>query len=343
MYLYDQEYIVGSNILTATATILVWEILTTLDDEINYIWKQPWTLGTFLFWANRYLPFFDTFIALRIQFSSNMSTSACFNYYRGITWMMATGLILAEFVIILRTWAIWRHKRAVRIFLCTLSFCVFFPLIATLVVEVHSFGFELPPPDGFGCRLVTSKRLIVVPYCLIALSETAVVILTLARGVDHLSFSSHSSWVARVYGYGLLFYIYLLVITMINIVVPLVSKQSHFKGYLAISQHVFHSIFCSRVIIFIQRQRWTRRSAATSRCDDEDGGDSGLYTTHNAPLTNQASNATESAGDGQFVRHSSRDRKGRSEGAEGEDGGDEDIELTAYRTNGSTHTKDWTQ
>ncbi len=32
--------------------------------QINYIWLQPWTLGTFLFWANRYLPFLDVSLGM---------------------------------------------------------------------------------------------------------------------------------------------------------------------------------------------------------------------------------------------------------------------------------------
>ncbi|KAF8203349.1 hypothetical protein BJ912DRAFT_352814 [Pholiota molesta] len=336
MRFFSTDYIYSSNVLLTAATVLVWEILTTLDDEVNYIWKQPWTLGTFLFWANRYLPFFDTIIAMRMQFSRDMSPAACRTHYLGMTWVMITGLILAEFIIILRTWAIWKHKRSVRIFLAAMSFCTLLPAIATLVVEIHSFRFAPTTEHGYGCNLVYAERLIVVPYCMVAISETVVVILTLARGINHLSLSSKTSWVGRVYGYGLMFYIYLLVFTLINIVVPLVAQQPRYKSYLAVSQHVFHSIFCTRVILFIQRQRWARRSGAAPRTDDDnddndDCADSHLYTRNQTRTANQTrtSDITESVPEGDYIRQNGRDR---------------DIELTAYQTGTeSTHGKDWTQ
>lgn len=102
------EYIVGSYVTVASATILVrtpqsrafymltdpsrstrcsplWttryppcrdahtHMLTAPSlppSQINYIWMQPWTLGTFLFWANRYLPFVDVILGIHGTSSS---------------------------------------------------------------------------------------------------------------------------------------------------------------------------------------------------------------------------------------------------------------------------------
>ena len=34
------------------------------DRQIEFVWSGPWSLGKFLFLANRYSPFIDTFISL---------------------------------------------------------------------------------------------------------------------------------------------------------------------------------------------------------------------------------------------------------------------------------------
>ncbi|KJA18893.1 hypothetical protein HYPSUDRAFT_69558 [Hypholoma sublateritium FD-334 SS-4] len=260
MYLYNDEYIFGSHVIVGSATILVYEVLTTLDDEINYIWMQPWTLGTFLFWANRYLPFVDVTLGMYVQFGANIGPDTCDKYYRGILWAVATGLFIAELIITLRTLAIWSHRRSILIFLSLMTLITSGAGIVGVVLENHSFQFEPPPLGGRGCKLIKSRRLIIIPYLTVAISETSVVCLTIIRALDHFRRLTRYSWVTRVYGYGLLFYIYLLLITAANIAIPFAAEEPRYKGYFAISQHVFHSIFCTRVIVLIQRRRWARRS-----------------------------------------------------------------------------------
>ncbi|KAF8152308.1 hypothetical protein B0H34DRAFT_112391 [Crassisporium funariophilum] len=222
MYLYSREYIIGSNVLTASATVLVYDVFLTLNDEINYIWLQPWTLGTFLYWVNRYLPFADTFMALYLQMSVT-NIPKCHTFYEAITWMIATGLMVSELILLLRTYAMWQRRRSILIGLGSMSFVTFGPGIALTFLEIKSFKFDEVPLGGLGCNLQTASKLIMISYVLIAFSETVVVVLTLMRGREHLR-NSQSSWVKHIYRHGLLFYAYLLIITIINMVVPLVAN-----------------------------------------------------------------------------------------------------------------------
>ncbi|KAF9005238.1 hypothetical protein BDQ17DRAFT_386132 [Cyathus striatus] len=50
--------------LVACGTLLIYDLLCTLDQEVAYVWSEKWSLGTFLFILNRYLPFVDTFLSL---------------------------------------------------------------------------------------------------------------------------------------------------------------------------------------------------------------------------------------------------------------------------------------
>lgn len=40
----------------ASATILVWDIIVTVDQEVSMVWSAKLSLGTTLFFCNRYLP-----------------------------------------------------------------------------------------------------------------------------------------------------------------------------------------------------------------------------------------------------------------------------------------------
>ncbi|EIN06464.1 hypothetical protein PUNSTDRAFT_136324 [Punctularia strigosozonata HHB-11173 SS5] len=58
-----------TNILSTpqpSATILVYDYLRTLEDEISFVWNtpNPRLIATALFLVNRYLPFVETFVAL---------------------------------------------------------------------------------------------------------------------------------------------------------------------------------------------------------------------------------------------------------------------------------------
>jgi len=257
MYLYDDEYIIGSHVLVASLMVLVYDASLTFGNEINYIWLQPWSFGSLLFMVNRYLPFVDTSLGVYLEFAQT-TPKQCERYYARITWMIAVGLMVSELILLLRTWALWERQRKILVFLGTLSSITFVPGILITQFEIKSLRFGEVPEGGLGCNLLSASKVITGAYFLIMLSETVVVVLTIRKGLQHKAQTSHSSWVKRVYRDGLLFYSYLLVITIINLVVPFVAAQPRYKNYLAVPQRVFHSIFCNRVILLIQRQRSIR-------------------------------------------------------------------------------------
>jgi len=56
----------------AAAVLMLYDYSLTFRDEIEYIWKRPWSLIRILFTITRYLPFFDLAITLIREFK--MST-----------------------------------------------------------------------------------------------------------------------------------------------------------------------------------------------------------------------------------------------------------------------------
>jgi len=204
--------------------------------------------------VNRYLPFVDTSLGLYLEFAQP-TPGQCECYYTAITWMIAVGLMVSELILLLRTWALWERSKMIFLFLGGMSSLTFVPGILITHFEIKSLRFGEVPPGGRGCNLLSASKLIMAAYVLIALSETVVVVLTIKKGLQHRARGSQSSWVKNVYRHGLLFYLYLLVITIVNMVVPLVAAQPLYKNYLAVPQRVSHSIFCNRVILFIQQQR----------------------------------------------------------------------------------------
>lgn len=250
LQLLDQQLIQST--LVASVTVLVYDLLCTLDQEITYVWSNPWTLSSLLFFLNRYLPFFDTLLALNLKFSRN-SPEKCLSHFTAVTWLIVIGTLISELILMLRTYAIWERKRSVRIILYFVAAIVFLPAMVVTYFEVKSLRYV--PTSSRGCRLVHASPIILVAYVLLVLSETTMAILTAIQAYRHLR-HSQSKWVIHLYKDGILFYFFLLSISLANIIVP-ITAPSIFANWLATPQRVIHSILCTRVLFLIMRQRST--------------------------------------------------------------------------------------
>jgi len=267
MYIYNDEFRIGSNVLVACTSVLIYDYIITLGQEVKYIWLKPWRFGTVLFMANRYLSFLTTFTTLYLEFAV-VGPEVCKIGNAVATCLIALGLMVAETILLLRTLAIWKWKRKILYGLILMALSTFLIGIYLTTTEILSFKYKEVPPGGQGCFIASASKNILAPFVLIALSETVVVTLTWLKGREHLR-SSKKSWVKRIYQDGLIFYIYLLIITIVNIIVPAAAPEPKYKNYLAVLQHLSHSVFCNRVILRIQM---TRHMASKGQIEDEGTG-----------------------------------------------------------------------
>ncbi|KAJ7641385.1 hypothetical protein FB45DRAFT_356549 [Roridomyces roridus] len=232
--------------LCACATILVYDLLCTLDQEISYVWPRPWSTSTALFVFNRYLPFVDVFISLTSKFT-RQSPEQCLMRNVAVGWLSVLGIMLSEGILMLRTYALWERKPFVLVLLCIVAVTVFIPIIILVRVETISLHY-IPTPD-VGCQLSSASSILIYGYLMIMISET-----DLRR--------SHS-WVLKLYQDGMLFYAYLLMISVANVLVPILGPRP-LANWLATPQRVFHSILCTRVLFLILRQRRLVRTPETT-------------------------------------------------------------------------------
>ncbi|KAF9554236.1 hypothetical protein CPC08DRAFT_195812 [Agrocybe pediades] len=192
--------------LVACGTLLVYDYLCTLDQEIAYAWSPPWSAGTVLFFLNRYLPFVDTLISIKLKLT--MSTpETCQREFTVVTWFIVAGIAISESILVLRTVAIWQARRIVLFVLSISCTVTFIPAIVITQIEIHSLKYI--PSDIPGCRLASASSIILVAYILLAVSETTIFVLTIIaahRSLRH----SQAQWVIRLYKDGILFYVFML-------------------------------------------------------------------------------------------------------------------------------------
>ncbi|KAJ7729408.1 hypothetical protein DFH07DRAFT_184093 [Mycena maculata] len=252
--------------LCACATILIYDVMCTLDQEILYVWPRPWSISTVLFVLNRYLPFVDIFVGLSASFK-RMTLEECSLQNAATAWLFVMGIMLSEGILMLRTYAIWERKPIIFLVLSILALGVLGPTLVLVHLEIASL--EYIPNDGVGCLLSSSSSIVVFGYMMIMVSETGIAVLTAVKAYRDLR-RSRVPWVLKLYQDGLLFYLYLLMISVANTVVPLTAPPV-FMEWLAMPQRVLHSVLCTRVLLLIHRRRRIVDSEAPRPASEPNG------------------------------------------------------------------------
>lgn len=269
--------------IAASATLLTYDTLCTLRYEVTYVWFQPFSLGTILFFLNRYLPFIDTLLSLDLLAGNTPKTpQECLIRFKVVTWFIVIGTLIAELTLMLRTYAIWGRTRSIFIILSVVFALVCIPSVVVTQLEIDSLVYG---PWDRGCKLVKASPVIFVAYVLLMLSESIIAGLTFYKAAKQqyiwsrsaqIRTSTHSTvepprvlsstWINRMFRDGLVFYLYLLVISLANVIVP-VTAPSRYSNWLATPQRVIHSVLCSRVLLCLLIARHPHRPVHFSSHD----------------------------------------------------------------------------
>ncbi|KAF9558345.1 hypothetical protein CPC08DRAFT_764011 [Agrocybe pediades] len=103
----------------AGATLLIWDMILTFNDEIERVWRAKKTLGTTLFFFNRYIPplmiVYDLYYAFTPEASFELMVSVplfklCKNYEISYGILGLVSIASVESVLILRTNALCRSN-----------------------------------------------------------------------------------------------------------------------------------------------------------------------------------------------------------------------------------------
>ncbi|KAA1472910.1 hypothetical protein DENSPDRAFT_839294 [Dentipellis sp. KUC8613] len=193
-------------------TLLFYDYLLTLPDELELIWGSRWTITKFVFLLNRYVPFFDTSLGIYHQLGPNVSDSSCAAIYSACGWMIAYGVGISEIILIFRTWAIWGKDKRVGYGLGVLF------VVAWVFLSIYLNRFlqsmEFMPlnkilPTFRGCFVTNVDNMLYICFVISLAYETIIVCLTLIKGLQHFR-TTNSHLVYSLYRDGVLAYFFLL-------------------------------------------------------------------------------------------------------------------------------------
>ncbi|KLO13202.1 hypothetical protein SCHPADRAFT_928690 [Schizopora paradoxa] len=106
--------------IIACYSLFIYDYLLTLNDEIKYIWRRQFSLGSFIFFVNRYYAMITLALTVFENFSLAVDSSRC-KHLIGLQ-VFGDGIpltIMTNFLIGLRVYALYKRNRFIGGFLLT--------------------------------------------------------------------------------------------------------------------------------------------------------------------------------------------------------------------------------
>ncbi|TRM66654.1 hypothetical protein BD626DRAFT_162133 [Schizophyllum amplum] len=176
-----------SSVLVASLTVLIYDTLDTLPDQISHVWTPPYSYGSLLYIVLRYIPFINGIMAVNLEFSSP-TPARCLTANRVVTAFIVIGILLSEGVLALRTYALYNRSRWITYVLASIWMCTVIPALVITGIELASLEYGPAPPSTLrarGCHLKHASPIIIGAYLLLVVSETAVLVLTVVMAIRH--------------------------------------------------------------------------------------------------------------------------------------------------------------
>ncbi|PPQ75703.1 hypothetical protein CVT26_001744 [Gymnopilus dilepis] len=183
-------------IAVAVATCTIYDHITTLDEEIELVWKRrKWTLVQVFFFINRYtgggLQIYTAFVLVRhIAYNTEESCN-----FLGILQGYLATLVAATMqgIMVYRVSSMYNHQRSVIIMLASAFLSEIVALVVIQVIATDTpAGFPDPAPGVHLCKQDNMPTWTWVNWMPIALFEALVLILSLSLAIKYYNSTKHN-------------------------------------------------------------------------------------------------------------------------------------------------------
>jgi hypothetical protein len=253
LMVYAQE---TTQYLTVVATtILVWDMIVTLDIEIQRVWFAKKTFGTSLFFFNRYVPPTVLLYDVYYVFLPSPSLEFCKNFELSyaLVGLLSIGSIAC--VLIMRTNALYQ-SRFLFVALISLGILAIANMIVCFLIVFNLTNFTPKKPVGFSgcyskCTSPICQKVLTIFWVPFFLFETIIFVLTMRKYTQEYRRTqapNRSNVLAVVMRDGLIYYIVIMAICIVNVIMWLFAEPSQAFFFLALWKSL-QSTICSRIML----------------------------------------------------------------------------------------------
>jgi len=249
----SQRQILNYSFLSSTA-LFIYDYILTLHIEIKFIWFSPWTYTKVLYLLIRYLTFIDTMLYTVEQTFLNVPIEVCRVIYPMSTWFMAVQIFLAEGVLCIRTWAIWRRNKVIGIVL-TIVMATFL-VVQSILVNRYVKSMEYPPipySQFRGCFVKKAPSDLWANFVLITIVDIIVLVPMVVSAWRSYQGGASSGLSNIVHRDGILFYIYLLCFSVVNLTIT-IAWPIDISPVLTSLQNTLYAVLTTRIVLNIREE-----------------------------------------------------------------------------------------
>ncbi|CAE6471937.1 unnamed protein product [Rhizoctonia solani] len=246
---------VTKHLSVAATTILIYEILSTLEVEIKYFWKSNWTFARVAFHLNRlwiillmgaYMP---TLFIYGLSETLLVSVAVCIGISLFYVWGTIIVMWIVTATLMVRVWIIYGKGRWFLVGLLASFFVITVPTIIAHIVSLMSVHWiPNPAPDYISACLFSPNRLAFLPYITGLIYETLLFLLTLFKTWRLSQNRMIAPLMTRLLKDGSCYYLVVLLFGLFSCVGALNSKLAG-AAIGSGSLSVVMSCMCSRMIL----------------------------------------------------------------------------------------------
>lgn len=245
-------------------TILIWDHLVTIGDEVELIWKGRKGIHVYLFLLNRYLTPLGFIINLVAYNLPSWSHKSCQHFVRYEGALTAIGIEIVGIMMLLRVVAMYRHQRAI-ILLAVLLLLAWTGVTAWLLSRAGPVNH----PDGVhSCSMVfNSGNIASASAWLPLLYDTYVFGLTLNRTLPAIRNREAGRVIRTLLADGLLYYS---VICSVNLVltIMIIKAPEGVQNIAAQLELLLTVTMMSRITLNIKKQAYYKPSPLHLQVDN---------------------------------------------------------------------------
>ncbi|KZV97865.1 hypothetical protein EXIGLDRAFT_832610 [Exidia glandulosa HHB12029] len=269
---------------TGFLMILLWDMVITMGDEIEYIWMQKGqSLGKWLFFLNRYIPPLDLIILINTYTNPSLDQRVCIPWFKIDNWMSVFSLAVVDLILLLRTYALWNRSRRVLYFL--IGVFVFCTLATSGAITYFTLGvFAVPgtPTEIRPCvNAFKQVNVVEAVWGSTILFDSTVVILTIAKLIPYFQENVTTDLFRIMYQDGFMYFGVLFCISVSNLFVFALAPPD-LKLTLVTLQRSMFSLLASRLALNL-RGVLTRRTVLDSSVSMPDEFAAELSSIHAVP------------------------------------------------------------
>ncbi|KAG8716408.1 hypothetical protein FRC11_013391 [Ceratobasidium sp. 423] len=270
----------------ASLTFVLFDHAITIDQEVERIWKSPWSLPKVLFLFNRYTGPISLLVNTTI-FTNSAPYSVCqkWIHFEGAAGIIAKGA--AEMIMIFRLYALYRGSKIMLILLVLGSMCNLTTMSVLMQLALERITiFERPGSWYKGCHPVGLPKWFWGYYISPLIFETILLLLTLYKTVGHIrSKVTHTPVIQLFVRDGVGYFAVMFCTLLSNAIIWLLAPPGLLEAGIGFAIAV-PTVTASRILLNLRGLSGTPESSELNAVTREDlhHHHQGIHYQHGAPM-----------------------------------------------------------